>query len=382
MAFFARPILDNTQFVQHKDSVLTLSGQTQIASTTGLTLTDGVGGYIPIVATGASNNYVLTYDGSENIIKLKESTASGGTGVYPYNECSTCTVGGLTAGTCLYNENVVDILQEILVPTLNPTLTNPTISSFTINPAQSIYEIGSTPTITGCVEFNAGSINPQYSSACDCRSNGTQCYVYSVKGVPFECTVNAPSNSYPFGTVNIDSPNNYFSATVCYCSGVQPYDSSGTPYCSPLAAGSTSPTQINICGYYPWYWGTEASGGAASGVNRPSVTCIKSLITGGTTCKCVDDSNATLFVDFNSGTDDYLWFAIPENSTSKTCWYESALNSGLIGGVVSSGGNLFPDPVLVSGMTSTSPSWSGQTYKIYVSNYQSESDKTIQLRNS
>jgi len=144
MAFFARPNLDDTQFKQLKGSELTLSGQTQIATTTGLTLIGDGGTYIPIQATGASNNFVLTYydDGVIPVIKLKESSASGGTTTYPYNESATTTVGGLVAGENLYNEQVVDILHDILVPTLYPTLTNPSISSFTISPSTTLYEVG------------------------------------------------------------------------------------------------------------------------------------------------------------------------------------------------------------------------------------------------
>ena len=121
MSFFARPILDNTQFVQYNDSVLTLSGQTQIATISGLTLTDGVGGYVPIIATGGSNNYVLTYDntGGSPVIRLKESTASGGTGVYDCASPTTCTVGGLPAGTAIFNCPINDILQCIDNPKSN-----------------------------------------------------------------------------------------------------------------------------------------------------------------------------------------------------------------------------------------------------------------------
>jgi hypothetical protein len=381
MAFFARPNLDNIQFKQLPDTTLTLSGQTQIATTSGLTLTDGEGGYVPIVATGKQNNYVLTYDGVEDVIKLKESTASGGIGVYPYDESSTIAIGGLSANTYLYNENVVDILQEILVPTLNPTLTNPSISSFTINPNNTIYEVGSNITISATAYFNPGVINPQYTSLSSCRSNGTQYYEYMVQGVITGCTTNSPSNTYPLGSVDISDGNNLISSKIYYCSGVQPYDSAGAIYDSPLVAGATTPSQKTICGTYPWYWGIESSGDAASGVNRPTSTCIKSLITGGTANKCVDLSNNTLYVQFNSTSDDYLWFATPVGSTTKTCWYETALNSGLIGGNT----NLFPNAIIESDIYSSSPVWSGQSYQIYISNYQSASStptSIMELRNS
>ena len=48
MPFFARPNLTDEQFKQLKgdNEILTLSGQTRIATTSGLTLSDGAGGYV------------------------------------------------------------------------------------------------------------------------------------------------------------------------------------------------------------------------------------------------------------------------------------------------------------------------------------------------
>lgn len=382
MTFFARPNLDNTQFKQLAGSELTLSGQTQIATITGLTLTDGSGSNIPVTASGASSNFdVLTYcNGS---ISLLAPTASGGTGVYDCASPTTCSVGGLLAGTAIYGSGVTSILECILVPTLFPILTNPSISSFAINPTTTIYEVGDCPNITGTACFNGGCINPDYPpTACECRTDGTLCYIYDYMGTPYESCVDAVCNSCLFPSQCVTNGNNYISAIVCYCNGVQPYDSSCSAYSTALVTSATTASQINVCGLFPWFWGIESSGGVAAGVNRPTSDCIKSLITGGTTCKCVDTSNGTIYVNFDSTSDDYLWFAIPDTSTDKTCWYETALNSGVIGGGVSAGGNLFPNNESVSDICSSSPVWSGQTYKIYVSNYQSCSTTIIELRNS
>ena len=180
MAFFARPNLDNTQFKQLKGGEpLTLSGQTQIATTTGLTLigdagtgSQGGGMYIPIIATGASNNFVLTYDSSYKAIILKESTASGGSTVYTESGATTCTVGGLSAGTVVYNCTLDCVLQTILNPTINPTLTNPSISSFTLSPSTTLYEVGTDVDVCGVTAFDPGSIDPVYPpTACSCRSS-------------------------------------------------------------------------------------------------------------------------------------------------------------------------------------------------------------------
>ena len=388
MAFFARPNLDNTQFKQLKGSTavpstLTLSGQTQIATTSGLTLIGDAGTgpaayggmYIPIIATGASNNFVLTYDGAQKAIVLKQSTSSGGTTIYPYSAATTCTVGGLDSGSDIFNDEVVDIIQCMVSPTLFPALSNPSISSFTLSPPTTLYEVGAISDVCGVTAFNPGAINPQYPpTASSCRSNGTICYTYNAFGVPVQCIINSPSNIYPYGFNPIAAGNNIVSATVCHLGGTQPYDSSGVIYGSPLAISATTTCQRVVCGIYPWYYGVMCSGGAASGANRPSDCCIKDVITGGTVgagCSCnkaVSTSTGTLDSVFCSTSDDYLWFATPVASTTKTWYYVSDLNQGAMGGAVSPGGNLFPNPDTVTDVTTVC--WSGQSYKIYISNYQ------------
>jgi len=398
MAFFARPNLDNTQFKQLKGGEpLTLSGQTQIATTSGLTLIGDAGTgpaayggmYIPIIATGASNNFVLTYDSSQKAIVLKQSTSSGGTTVYPYSAATTCTVGGLDAGSDIFNDEVVDIIQCMVSPTLFPTLSNPSVSSFTISPTTTLYEIGACPSICGTVCFNPGSINPVYppTLGSGCNSCGTICYVYNAFGAPLTCVINAPSvPNFPFGNLCVNNASNTISTNICHCAGYQPYDSSGAPFGSPLAISATTTVSKTITGVYPYYWGTLTCA-AAAGVGRPTACCIKDGITGGTltngTCnKVVAPSTGTLNVTFGSTSSEYLWFATPAASTTKTCWFETSLNNGLIGGGVGTGSacNLFPDQDTVTDVTTVC--WSGQSYKIYISNYQSASATNMELRNS
>jgi hypothetical protein len=78
--FFARPRLSNIFFKQNPDDIFTISGQTNIATTSGLTLSDGIGGNVIITASGASLStvgQVMTYDGSR--IRLMQSSLSGDT---------------------------------------------------------------------------------------------------------------------------------------------------------------------------------------------------------------------------------------------------------------------------------------------------------------
>ena len=375
MGFFARPNLDDIQFRQLTGTTLTLSGQTRIASPTGLTLTDGAGGYRPIIATGGTQFDVLTLVGGKII--LQPSSASGGTGVYTLASPTTCTVGGLPSGSAISGCTLSCILEKILVPTVSPTLTAPS-ATFTVSTISNPYEIGTILNVMGCTSLNLGCINPQYSSACGKRSNGAISHTYvdfngiscTCFGSNLNCTRSLPA--YPV-TAGIRTAY----GSISYCAGVQPKDSSGANYSTPLASGTTAPIGCTVCGLYPYFYGKIASGGAPAGGNRPApTTTICSCIIAG--CgKTVVDSNVPIYINFNSGSDDYIWFAIPSTCTPKTSWYLTALNNGAIGGAVSAGGNLFPAYCSVTSISTAC--WSNQTYQIYVSNYQTGANAAMTI---
>jgi len=402
MAFFSRPNLDNVQFKQLSGTTLTLSGITQIATISGFTLTDGAGSNIIVTAEGAGiSGQVLAYDGAGKI-RLADPSSGASTGIYTCASPTTCTVGGLNACTDICNWQIDTILQAILVPTLCSTITAPS-STFTItcSPTTStgFYEMGTTVCVTGCSIFNRGCVDPAYccvfGDGSDKRS-GVPLYHYYVDwGTPVTCTTTDLNNCIPFTPVVINSPSQSVSGRVFYnassnnvlmSDGVcQP---SGVTFYNPLPSGCTASISRVVCGMYPYFYGKVCSGNVAAGVNRPTDACIKSIITGGTvgggcTCnKVICSSVNTIYVNFASTSDDYLWFAIPSGSTIKTCWCVDALNKGTIGGVVSAGGNLFPAHSVVTGVQSNLSCWSGQTYQFYVSNYQSLSNTIMQLRNS
>lgn len=380
MTFCARPNIDDTQFIQVPATTLTLSGQTQIATASGLALTDGIGGYRPIIATGGTTYDVLTLIG--NRLVLYAPTASGATsGVYTCASPTTCTVGGITAGSAISGWNYGCLFQTMLVPTLYPTLTAPSSVS-TILPTTSTYEVGSSVVVTGCTVFDRGCISPAYCGANPKRSGFATCYEYTVWGVP-TCVASSclSTNKTVFSSHYVTQGSNTISSRVWYSGGTQPLNSSGGTYCAALAAGCTAFASNVFTGIYPYYYGKVASGSVGAGINRPSA--VASLITGGT--KIVASSTDTVCINFASTSDDYIWFATPNASTTKTKWYVDSNDTGCVGGGISAGCNLFPAPSTVAGVTSSmwaNVSCSPQTYKLYISNYQTTANLTMELRNS
>lgn len=109
----------------------------------------------------------------------------------------------------------------------------------------------------------------------------------------------------------------------------------------PVPTTTTTTTQDPFENY--WYYGLYNSPGAI--VPIPTYLDID-VLTG--TLVTSQPASGSLIIPFNSANDDFLWFAIPVSSATKTTWYVNAINQGLIGGPVSVFGNLFPDPVIVT----------------------------------
>ena len=394
MAFFARPDLSNEQFKQLVGSELTLSGQTQIITTTGLTLSDGTGGNIVITAEGAQTRVgdVLTFDG--NKIALCPAGGGGGDPTYfspPYKPNASVNLCGIPNGYLLSGKTLSCIIETMLVPTLNPALVAPS-SIFTISSLSSSYEVGCVVNAVGCTMFNRGSISPVYCGGPSVRSGLPAAHNYvDFNGVTCSCLGTSLNCSYPMPPYTVVAGVRYAYGSVSFSAGAQPKDSSGgngNPPMTPLAAGTTPipPNACAICGIYPYFYGKIASGGAPAGSNRPTPTTICSCIIALDLSKATGyipfDSTGTITINWNSTPDDYIWFATPNNPLPKTKWADTVVvvNNGNIGGAVSAGGNLFPALCNVNSISTVC--WAGQTYSVYISNYQTKAINPIALTNS
>ena len=105
---------------------------------------------------------------------------------------------------------------------------------------------------------------------------------------------------------------------------------------------TTSSTTVNPF-LNTWYYGKYNSPGGV--VPIPDENDID--ISTGVVVSNINPSGS-IIIPFNSANDDYLWFAIPVSAGTKSNWFVSTLNQGLIGGPATYYGNLFPDPVVVT----------------------------------
>jgi len=320
MAYNTKINLSNDKVCQNSGDLLTLSGNT-------------------VIATMGDIKYAEqpNFTGDTQLITKKyvDDSVTGGT-VYNLDSPATTDVGGITAGTTLTGKNSNEILKEILTPYQLPTFSS--FSSVMSSPV----EVGTV--LSGSKSFSWGFTNPTNVQA------STMCIVDSTSG-----------NTVIATNISTTSPQ---SANI----GTKVFTSCGQTQVWCGSAKNSNTQQFNsgahtITGLYPYFWGKCTCPGAA-GEGRPALSAAD--ITGGT--KVLAGSAGSFGITFNSGDNDYLWFAVPATVIDKVCWYVDAINNGAIGGGISAGCNLFPAPATVSNVQNEC--WSAVGYEVYVSNKQ------------
>lgn len=360
--FFTRPDLNDIQFKQDSSSILTLSGETNVVGTF-------KSKNVEIDASTGSTliGDVLTWDGS----KISLAKNSGGDAdIYTGATPSNIAVGGMAIGTTLTGRTISDILEEILITTYFPTLTNPS-NGFSDDQANT-QEVGVTiGTINFVATFNRGSINPQYPpTSSSFRSGLPNRYNYTGAQIVGNYSSTLLTDNRTATNHIVLFGANTWTNTVTYDAGVQPFDSSGNPYLAPLPSGTTGAQSVTITGIYPWFYGKSAS-------TNPRPTAGSALLTTGV--KTVAVSTGTVNANFNTVGAEWTWVAIPETSTLKTKWFVNELNQGNIGGTYPSG-NKYPSPTTLS-VNSPTGLWSGINYRFYISELPSI-ETNIEFRNS
>lgn len=331
MSFKTKISLSGDKVYQLTGTTITLSGDTVINNNGSLTY-----------------NIHPTFNTDTQIIDKKYAddlflNASGST-VYNLASPSTVTIGGITAGTILTGKTSNEILRDILVQYLVPTF-----SSFSNNV--------STPVEVGCQISGSKSFNWTFTNSSNiCAST--------------LCIRDVTSGGTLVSNISTTSPQlaTITNKTFTSCGATQVWCGIATNTCG----NQFSSSSLTITGLLPYYWGVCTCPGGA-GCNRPVASC--AMVLSGT--KVLASSSSSIAINFNSTSDDYLWFAVPSTVTDKVCWCVSALNNGSIGGGVSPACNLFPAPD--SSIPVTTACWSGCNYDVYISNKQTCSTSSMSI---
>ena len=285
-------------------------------------------------------------------------------------------VGGLGAGTAasvLKTKSIVEILDDILFPTLEATIASNRSVSLDVSGGGGTLEVGTSVNRSLTADFSEGSItNGDGTAGPSLVGAATQ---YTFTGTGINSTAQSGS-TLSLGSVTVVDGSNNWAVTTDYDAGSGAYydnksvagsNLDGSRVSGSVSDSSSSPT---IAGLYPYFYGLSNA--------APVAGDIQSAIAGGAGTKVVASSTGTINVQFNATSANYLWFAVPSTSADKTVWYVNALNNGSIGG----GSNLFGNPTTLA-VDSPESYWSSINYDIYITNYATTTGSdTMQLRNS
>jgi hypothetical protein len=300
-------------------------------------------------------------------------------------------VGGAASHPASYwqGKTVVEVLDTILFPDLNPTYTSPTISIS--GGVSGTHEVGSTinQTLTATGDSNdAGAFATLI--IVDASGNAitnTGLTTTDIADVADQYGFANPNDNNRYTTqldtqsVTVSAGSQSWRARATYGAGQAKKNNKGVtdsrtaalrtttaPQAAETNAANFASSALTVNGIYPYFWGKSNT--------LPTTTTVGGEIVMGTANKVVADSNGTLSVTF-AASNQYIWFAIPNGSTSKTKWYVNDTNQGNIG----TSSDLF-GAVQVDAVDSPDGYWNMQNYKIYISNYATQTSGAMQLRNS
>ena len=321
-----------------------------------------------LVKTGIEygGNYSASFNNCSLVTKEYVLTQMSSGGTYNLQSPAAICVGGICVGTVLTGKTAFQLFEELLVPTLYPAFVAPSESA-SISPSGT-FEIGcniATLCITGT--FNRGTISPAYGTD-GFRSGLATCYVFTGCQIANSYACNASSLT-KCATNYVVCASQTWTVSTCFSAGCLPKDSKGGNYCSVCGPGQTSAPTATITGIYPYYYGKLTNG------SRPAVT--NALVTGGT--KVLAISTGTIIISFGSCASEYTWFAIPQTSTSKICWYVSGIDNGFMNRGCAS--DKYPDECQIC-ISSGQLCWSNICYKVYMSGAVGAIISPMEFRNS
>ena len=212
-------------------------------------------------------------------LQFRRITGSGGTtvtqsgdsvivnaGKYNLASPSAIPVGGICAGTALTGKTSFQLWEELLVPELCGTVTEPSVSSVGLS-VSGLREIDENISQTVTINFSRGLINPQYCSITPYRSTGANAYCFCGSDMPsgFQaCT--ALSASAIDASYDILIGAQTWGGCARRNAGNAALSSKGNEYCAALTSGYTNVGSNSIVGVYP-LWATCSTIGTLSKIS-------------------------------------------------------------------------------------------------------------------
>lgn len=181
------------------------------------------------------DHLIITYtdDTTEDAGTITGGGGGGGSSELEADLTTSVAVGGIKSGTT-YEEgtSLETLFRDMLNPVAYPTLTNPS-ASLSATGAK-LLETGATLNTTFTLTLNRGSINPQYTAESPYRS-----------GVATSYTFDGETTTTNTFAKTITSAKTSYQGSIAYEAGVQPKDSTGRDYNTPLPAGSVNSNNVS-----------------------------------------------------------------------------------------------------------------------------------------
>jgi hypothetical protein len=327
-----------------------------------------------------ASNVALALNPATNVLSTIYNTSIS-------DSVDSIAVGGAAVANAAVwkTRNVVQVLDTILFPDVLPTYTNPTISfSGTVSGTQEIGStITQTMTSTGtkndantftAIAFRRGgsTINTNTALVTTITTNVSDQFGYTNPNKPNFTYLGTNTNIFVVvaGSTSWDAQGNYLAGFVKKNNkGVDDVRAFAVRSVNaPQAACTTfTSSSTSVTGIYPYFWGLSAG--------APTVGDIATAIAAGTTNKVLTSSSGTVTVTFGA-VSQYVWMAHIATDTSKTKWYNTALNNGDIGP-----GQFILSPVLQN-VNSPDGYWTSQSFKVYISGFSTTTSGSIEFRNT
>ena len=292
---------------------------------------------------------------------------------------NSIAIGGaaVQAASAWKTKSIVEVLDTILFPDQAPTYTNPTISiQSTTAGAKEVGEVYSQQITLTVIKNDSGG-----ASGLQITKNGTPIATGSL------LQGGIANVAAQFGYASPNNPNQYYrivsvqetgitttygnvswSGSAFYAAGLPKQNNKGVTATTFVAAGALSAGSVTVTGIYPWFWGVSSAASL-------SVATVASIIQAGGSNKNLTDASGTIGIEF-AASSQWCWVALPNFYTTKTKWYNTALNAGDINS------SSFIDLKGSINVTSPTNLWSGVLYKIYITNGLQTTNGVYQLLNS